>query len=187
MEKEILAIVFETLSENMELMFQKKSTPDSNFRICNRPDFSGGFIGTISMANQTCQGQIVICLTEETVEDLLADVMQLVSSPDEVDELVKSSLGELLNIVSGSFVQKEKVYKKYGSLDLSTPIFWNKDESPYFCKADGAIGSVIYHNGNTIDLFLAVNPYKVFEPSEDCLSDVTDILGDDLDDLLNSL
>lgn len=189
MEKEILATMLGTLSENMELMFQKKSTLSGDFIECSRPEFTDGYMGMISLANQSCQGQMVIGMSESIIQDLLQEVMQLVSSPEESKELVKASLGELLNTVSGAFAQDEIVLGKYDSLDLSTPMVWGLGEEPYFCKTEGMSGSLTYHNGETIHLFLAINPYKVFESSDDSgdSSSASDFLGDDLDDLLSGL
>ena len=187
MENNILATMLYSLSENIELMFQRKSTPDSTFTNGSRPDFTDGYLGMISLANQTCQGQMVIGLSESTVEDLLSEVMQLVSTPEEAKELVKASLGELLNTVSGAFTQQENVLEKYQSLDLSTPMIWTKEDTPYFCKSDGLNGALTYHNGESIHVFLAINPYKVFESSDNSGSSGSDFLGDDLDDLLSGL
>ena len=76
------------------------------------------------------------------------------------------------------------------SLDLSTPMIWEKDDSPYFCRTEGLSGSLTYDVDKTlIHIFLAINPYKVFESddSNGDSSDGSDFLGDDLDDLLSGL
>ncbi|MCM8535651.1 MAG: chemotaxis protein CheX [Lentisphaeraceae bacterium] len=189
MEKEVLTKMLETLSENLELMFQKKTTPTTEFNECNRPDFNDEYMGMISLANQSNQGQMIISMSKTAVEDMLAEVMQLVSTPEEAHEMVKASLGELLNTVSGAFAQNEEVLAKYECLDLSTPMIWEKDDSPYFCRTEGMSGHLIYENDKTnVNVFLAINPYKVFDATPAATDDSSsDFLGDDLDDLLSGL
>ena len=77
--------------------------------------------------------------------------------------------------------------EKYDCLDLSTPTVWEKKENPYFCKTEGWKGQLEYENGELIDVFLSINPYKFFESTSDPNLNITDFLGDDLNNLLKDL
>jgi CheY-specific phosphatase CheX len=177
MELNILNKMLETIAENLQLMFQKDAIPQPEHRECNRPDFEDDFIGMISLANQSHQGQLIISISRSAVNDILEEVMSLVSTPEEESEMRTASLGELLNTVSGAFAEKPEVTAAFEHLDLT----------PYFCRSEGLAGHLLYGDSK-INVFLSINPYKVFQ-SEEASSDSLDLSsfldGDDLDFLNN--
>ena len=190
MEPIIAKELLEVISENINLMFQKESTPAEDVTSSLRPDFTDDYMCMISLANQKFQGQMVVGFPESVVNDMLAEVMQLASNPVESAELLKASLGELLNTASGAYAQRGPLLEAYECLDLSTPSVYTKDSVPFFCKSDGFCGKLNYANGANINVYISINAYLSLEKDE---SDGDDfdlgsfLDGDDLDDLLSGL
>jgi len=191
MEPIIAIELLEVMSENINLMFQRESTPAADTNSALRPDFTDDYMCMISLANQKFQGQMVVGFPESVVNDMLAEVMQLASNPVESAELLKASLGELLNTVSGAFAQRAPLLEAYECLDLSTPSVYSKDSTPFFCKSEGFCGKLNYSNGDVINVYISVNPYMSMDKDNSTGGDDFDLEdflgGDDLDDLLNGL
>jgi hypothetical protein len=189
MESIIAKELLETMSENINLMFLKPSTPQDDIVTAMRPDFENEYICMISLANQKFQGQLVVGLPTPVVNDMLSEVMQLASTPLESAQLLKASLGELLNTVAGAYTQKNPLLEKYESLDLSTPSVYEKNEAPFFCKSEGLSGTVKYHTGELINIYISINPYLTMDKGKDDTEfDIGSFLdGDDLDSLLSGL
>jgi len=189
MEPIIAEVLLEVISENINLMFQKRATPGSTVEHALRPDFENDFMCMISLANQQYQGQMVVGFPKRVVDDMLEEVMQLASCPEESKLLLKASLGELLNNAAGFYAQRAPLLKAYDSLDLSTPNVYEKSEVPFFCKSEGFIGQLTYSSGDMINCYISISPYLFLNKSDDDDSfDIGSFLaGDDLDDLLNGI
>ena len=189
MEPIILKELLSTIAENINLMFQKSSTPQDSTTPAVRPDFENDYMCMISLANTKYQGQMVVGFPETVVNDMLGEVMQLASTPSESAQLLKASLGELLNTVAGTYTQTQPLLDAYECLDLSTPSVYEKSETPFFCKSDGLIGHLEYHSGGKINIYISITPYLTVEKSDDGEEfDIDSFLGgDDLDDLLSGL
>ncbi|MCM8526632.1 MAG: hypothetical protein NE327_08960 [Lentisphaeraceae bacterium] len=189
MESIIAKELLEALSENINLMFQKESTPQDDIVTSLRPDFENDYICMISLANQKFQGQLVVGFPESVVNDMLAEVMLLASNPVESAQLLKASLGELLNTVAGAYAQKEPLLTSYECLDLSTPSVYEKNEVPFFCKSEGLTGKLGYSTGESINAYISINPYLTMDKGDEGDDfDIGSFLdGDDLDDLLSGL
>ncbi|MCM8540170.1 MAG: hypothetical protein NE328_07825 [Lentisphaeraceae bacterium] len=189
MESIIAKELLETISENINLMFLKSSMPQDDISVALRPDFENEYICMISLANQKFQGQLVVGLPDSVVKDMLSDVMQLVSNPVESAQLLKAALGELLNTVAGTYAQKAPLLENYECLDLSTPSVYEISEVPFFCKSDGLTGTVKYHTGELINVYISINPYLTMDKGDDSEEfDIENFLdGDDLDSLLSGL
>lgn len=188
MEQIIAQELLEVLAENIQLMFQKYASPTSNIENTQRPEFENDFMCMISLANQQFQGQMVVGFQNDTVNDMLEEVMQLASNETEASQLLRASLGELLNTVAGAYAQQTPLLDAYDSLDLSTPSVYTKEDVPFFCKSDGFCGSLSYPNGEKINCYISISPYISVEKSDGDEFDISSFLeGDDLDDLLNGL
>ena len=189
MELIIAKELLKAISNNINLMFQKTSLPQEEISTSLRPDFENDYMCMISLANQTFQGQMIVGIPKIVVDNLLSEVMQLASNPEESAQLLKSSLGELMNIVAGEFTQKEPLLAAYDSLDLSTPSVYEKSNVPFFCKSEGLTGSLTYHNDESINVYISINPYLTMDKNDDDEDfDISSFLdGDDLDDLLSGL
>lgn len=188
MEPIIAKELLEVLSENIQLMFQKESTPTAEIKSTIRPEFENDYMCMISLANQQFQGQMVVGFQNKTVNLMLEEVMQLASNATEASQLLKASLGELLNTVAGAYAQRQPLLDAYESLDLSTPSVYTREDVPFFCKSDGFCGSLKFPNGENINCYISVSPYILVEKSDDEEFDIGSFLeGDDLDDLLNGL
>ena len=185
MEQEVFEDLLDSISTNIQLMFNAETSPVPESHVSQRPDFENDFICMISLANQSFQGQLVIGFNEKTVNTILAEVMTLVSTEEEKFELLRASLGELLNTIGGDFAQKESARKAYEWLDLSTPSVWEKNCAPFFCKSEGLSGKLMFGDDD-INTYLTVSPYKILTNSDDGI-DISDFLDDDLDDLLSGL
>ena len=188
MESIIAKELLKAFSENINLMFQKQSTHVEKVSSTLRPEFSDDFMCMISLANQKFQGQMVVGFPESIVNDMLAEVMQLASNPIESAELLRASLGELLNTVAGAYAQREPLLEAYECLDLSTPSVYTKESVPFFCKSEGFCGKLEYESGKALNVYISINAYLSFEKEEGNDFDLESFLdGDDLDDLLNGL
>ena len=191
MEPIIAKELLEVISENINLMFQKESTPAEDVATVMRPDFTDDYMCMISLANQKFQGQMVVGFPESVVNDMLAEVMQLASNPVESAELLKASLGELLNTVSGAYAQRSPLLEAYECLDLSTPSVYSKDSVPFFCKSEGFSCKLNYANKQTVNIYISINAYMSLDKEDSSGGDdfdLDDFLdGDDLDDLLSGL
>lgn len=189
MEPIIAKELLEVIADNINLMFQKQSTPVEDVTSVLRPDFTDDFMCMISLANQKFQGQMVVGFPASVVNDMLAEVMQLASNPVESAELLKASLGELLNTASGAYAQRGPLLEAYECLDLSTPSVYNKDSVPFFCKSEGFSGRLSYPTGGSINVYISINAYLSLEKEKGAEEfDLGSFLdGDDLDDLLSGL
>lgn len=189
MELIIAKELLQTLSKNIDLMFQKSSSPRETISQAMRPEFENDYMCMISLANQKFQGQMVVGIPSAVVNDMLAEVMQLATNPVESAQLLKSSLGELLNTVAGEYTQTEPLLEQYEVLDLSTPSVYEKQEVPFFCKSEGLQGIVSYHDNKEIEVYISISPYLTMNKSGECDDfDIGSFLdGDDLDDLLSGL
>lgn len=189
MELIIAKELLQTISDNLNLMFQKDSLVQDNISTSLRPEFEEDYMCMISLANQKFQGQMIVGIPSAVVNDMLSDVMRLASNPIESEQLLKASLGELLNTVAGDYTQKEPMLKTYDCLDLSIPSVYERSDVPFFCKSEGLTGSLNYHNGETINVYISINLYLTLEKDENEEDfDIGSFLdGDDLDDLLSGL
>ena len=63
-----------------------------------------------------------------------------------------------------------------------------ESDVPFFCKSEGLTGSLTYHNGESINVYISINPYLTMDKNDDEDFDIGSFLdGDDLDDLLSGL
>ena len=186
MKPEILKTLLSCFSTNLELMFNQKTATREEVKDSMRPDLESDYICAISLANQAFQGQIVAGFSDAQVKSMLAEVMGLVSTEEEAQELIQASLGELMNTIGGDFAQRDNVTADYQWLDLSTPTVSTGSDRPFFCKSEGMAGRLDF-NGESLQIYLTVSAYRILEQSADEGVDISDFLDDDLDDLLSGL
>jgi len=186
MKPEILKTLLTCFSSNLELMFNKKTSPLEEVNTAMRPELEDDYICAISLANQAFQGQIVAGFSDSMVNSMLEEIMGLVSTEEEAKELIQASLGELLNTVGGDFAQCETATAVYEWLDLSTPSVSSGSDRPFFCKSEGLAGQIQF-NDSKANIYITISAYRILEPSDDKGVDISDFLDDDLDDLLSGL
>ena len=146
------------------IMFDCSLTSSSETELCSRPGSKDRFIVLVSLGNANFQGQIVIGFPESVMEsEILNSVLDLAEDEDEKDELIQSSLGELVNTISGEYIVHDELTRKYGDLTLSPPLVWDQTEEscPRFTKSDGCSGRVKSESDSMeINTFFSVNPIK---------------------------
>ena len=177
MDKKQLVALNKISQQMLEDMFSYQVNDVKVGFECIRPPFNDRFITLLAMGNGSYQAQIVLSFPTSIMEDILSSVIPLAKTPEERDELVMTSIGELANTIAGEFANLPEIKEKYGILELFTPSVWdlNVDIKPHFLHSDGRTGQI-----GPVKTFFSVKKLK----NIDINSDKTDNIDfSDLDEL----
>jgi hypothetical protein len=187
MNEKTVQIMLAAISKNIELMFEQTVVIEKPISFCKRLEFKDYYMGMLSLTNAGFQAQLIVSFPKEIVTTMLSKAMQLLSNNRQYDELIHSSLGELLNNSAALFSQDQDICQQYPSLELSNPVLWGKNHSPFFCKSEGYSGSLVFKDSYKLHVYLTISPYPKFTDLNNGIS-ANAFLGENtLDNLLKNL
>ena len=144
----------------IKMLFSKQYMPSKDHENNSAPSFKTKYIVKTEMRSDTHEVQVILGLSEDSVHDLLAEILNLSSSSSEQEEMLSSALGELTNTIAGHLANQTEFKGNFGVLYPSPPDFWIADNTlPKFENHDGFSSRVISGNLD-IHTHLSIHPIQ---------------------------
>lgn len=133
-------------------LFLKNYKNSNTHKEVQVPDFQTQFLIQIALRGKNHLSSMFIGLSQETCEDILKEVLSLTLDPMDRLEFVKSSFGELANVVACDLAVDPLFKNDYGDAHPTPPLVWT-------------IGDNItpdFINGNGFSSFILKDQLKVY-------------------------
>ncbi|MCJ8330806.1 MAG: hypothetical protein HRT89_23170 [Lentisphaeria bacterium] len=145
-------------------MFDQELKSKSKTDVCSRPGFADRYVALISLGNKNFHGRIVIGIPDQIVKgEMFQELLEMhtVETDESEEELIKSAIGEFVNVVGSDFIAREEFVAKYGNLNISLPLVWDSEieDFPLFTEQNGIQGSV-EQGEEMISTFISVSKLR---------------------------